>query len=82
MAAKFFCGRASGNNVQWSDANAQGNTDKATVVPKLKEALDACSTAHGTGHLVMLIQNFGHANLHYGSMVTYMRMLGLVPPSS
>jgi hypothetical protein len=56
--------------------------NKATIVPKLKEALDACSTSHGTGHLGMLIQNFGHANLHYGNMVTYMRMLGLVPPSS
>jgi hypothetical protein len=51
-------------------------------VPKLKEALDACSTAHSTGHLGMLIQDFGHSNLHYGNMVTYMRMLGLVPPSS
>ena len=30
----------------------------------------------------MLIQNFGHVNLHYGNIVTYMRMLGLVPPSS
>ena len=59
-----------------------GTTDKATVVPKLKEALDACSAVHGTGHLGMLIQNFGHSNLHYGNMVTYMRMLGLVPPSS
>ena len=78
----YFCGRAAGKKVQWSDAVAQGKTDKATVVPKLKEALDACSAAHGTGHLGMLIQNYGHVNLHYGNMVTYMRMLGLVPPSS
>ena len=80
--SNYFCGRAAGKKVQWSDANAQGNTGKATVVPKLKEALDACSAGHGTGHLGMLIQNFGHSNLHYGNMVTYMRMLGLVPPSS
>jgi uncharacterized damage-inducible protein DinB len=80
--SNYFCGRAAGKKVQWSDANAQGKTDKATVVPKVKEALDACSAAHGTGQLVMLIQNYGHVNLHYGNMVTYMRMLGLVPPSS
>jgi uncharacterized damage-inducible protein DinB len=23
-----------------------------------------------------------HTNLHYGNLVTYMRMLGLTPPSS
>ncbi len=80
--SNYFCGRAAGKKVQWSDANAQGNTGKAMVVPKLKEALDVCGAAHGTGHLGMLIQNFGHSNLHYGNMVTYMRMLGLVPPSS
>ena len=80
--SNYFCGRAAGKKVQWSDANATGNTDKATVVPKLKEALDACSAAHGSGQLGMLIANFGHANLHYGNMATYMRMLGLVPPSS
>ena len=78
----YFCGRAAGQKVQWSDANAQGKTDKATIVPKLKKALDACSAAHGSGNLGMLIENFGHVNLHYGNIVTYMRMLGLVPPSS
>ena len=80
--SNYFCGRAAGRKVQWSDANATGNTDKATVVPKLKEALDACSAAHGAGNIGPLLQNYGHANLHYGSIVTYMRMLGLVPPSS
>ncbi|MEX2582972.1 MAG: DinB family protein [Gemmatimonadota bacterium] len=29
-----------------------------------------------------LIQNLAHSNLHYGNIVTYMRALGLVPPSS
>ena len=80
--SNYFCGRAAGKKVEWSDANAQRKTDKATVVPKLKEALDACSAAHGTGNLGMLIQNFGHSNLHYGNIVTYMRINGMVPPSS
>ena len=80
--SNYFCGRADGKKVQWSDETATGTTDKATVVPKLKRALDACTAAHGTGQLGMLIENFGHVNLHYGNMVTYLRMLGLVPPSS
>jgi uncharacterized damage-inducible protein DinB len=29
-----------------------------------------------------LIQNLAHTNLHYGNIVTYMREIGLVPPSS
>lgn len=29
-----------------------------------------------------LIENIGHSNLHYGNAITYMRMMGLVPPSS
>lgn len=78
----YFCGRAGGKKVEWSDTHAQGKTDKATIVPKLKASLEACSAAHGTGNLGMLIQNYGHSNLHYGNMVTYLRMLGLVPPST
>lgn len=30
----------------------------------------------------VLIQNVAHSNLHYGNVVTYMRELGLTPPSS
>ena len=80
--SNYFCGRALGRNVQWSDANATGKVDKAAIAPKLKEALDACAAAHETGQLAPLIANFGHVNLHYGNMTTYMRMLGLVPPST
>lgn len=80
----YFCGRASGQKVEWSDAVAKGPTDKATIVAKLKGATDSCTAAH-SGTMAgspSLLQNFGHANLHYGNIVTYMRMLGLTPPSS
>lgn len=30
----------------------------------------------------VLVQNVAHDNLHYGNIVTYMRSLGMVPPSS
>lgn len=80
--SNYFCGRALGRNVQWSDANAKGKVDKASIAPKLKEALGACTAAHEDGQLAPLIANYGHVNLHYGNMTTYMRMRGLVPPST
>ena len=30
----------------------------------------------------ILIQNLSHSNEHYGNLVTYMRLKGLVPPST
>jgi uncharacterized damage-inducible protein DinB len=80
----YFCGRAVGQKVEWSDAVSKGKTDKATIVAALKTSTAACTAAH-TGKSAgspLLLSNFGHANLHYGNIVTYMRMLGLVPPSS
>ena len=79
----YYCARAAGRNVQWSDAIEKGNTDKATLVPKLKQSVDACNAVYGgSGQAGALIENVGHTNLHYGNIVTYMRMLGMMPPSS
>lgn len=80
----YYCGRATGQQVEWSDAVANGKTDKGTIVAALKASTSACTAAHdGKGAASpLLLQNFGHANLHYGNIVTYMRMLGLVPPST
>jgi len=79
----FFCARASGKNVEWSDAIEKGSTDKATLVQKLKQASDACNAAYGSSDQVNpLLENVGHTSLHYGNIITYMRMLGLTPPSS
>lgn len=36
----------------------------------------------GTTRIGMLIYNTSHTNEHYGNLVTYMRLQGLVPPSS
>ena len=80
----YFCGRASGKKIEWSDAVEKGATDKATLAAKLKAATDACAAVHGGANAgsPLLIQNYGHTNLHYGNVITYMRMLGLKPPSS
>lgn len=79
----YYCGRGAGNNAQWSDATAKGKVDKATLAAKLKAATDACTAAYANPKMLPpLLENIAHANLHYGNIVTYMRMLGLVPPSS
>jgi hypothetical protein len=79
----YYCGRAAGKTVQWSDATANGKTDKATVVARLKESMASCSAVYASGSgIPMLIANVAHSSLHYGNIVTYMRMLGLTPPSS
>ena len=79
----YYCAQAAGRNVEWADPIEKGPTDKATLIPKLKQALDGCTGAYGgTGQTAALIDNLGHTNLHYGNIITYMRMLGLVPPSS
>ena len=80
----YFCAQAVGNNVKWSDAVADGATDKNTLLPKLKEAVTKCNAAYGSSNAKMepLFSNVGHTNLHYGNLITYMRMMGLTPPSS
>lgn len=80
----YFCARGVGTKVEWSDAIEKGSTDKDALLPKLKEAVGRCNAAYSSGNaqLQPLFSNVGHTSLHYGNMITYMRMLGLKPPSS
>ena len=80
----YFCARAVGNKVEWSDAVEKGSTDKDAVMSKLKEAVGRCTAAHDAKNpeFEPLFTNVGHTNLHYGNIITYMRMMGLKPPSS
>lgn len=79
----YYCARGAGKDVQWSDPIEKGATDKATLVPKLRQALASCNTAYATpSQITALMENVAHTNLHYGNIITYMRMLGMVPPSS
>lgn len=81
---KYFCAQAVGNNVKWSDEVAEGATDKNTLLPKLKDAVEKCNAAYSSGNaqLKPLFGNVAHTSLHYGNIITYMRMMGLKPPSS
>jgi uncharacterized damage-inducible protein DinB len=79
----YFCTTAAGRKVQWSEATEKGSTDKATLARKLNEATDVCTATHGTsGQVGALIENLAHTNLHYGNVITYLRMMGFTPPSS
>ena len=80
----WYCNRAAGQNLQWSDAIEKGKTDKATVTQKLRESLAVCTAAYSNAdsRVEALLNNITHTNLHYGNMVTYLRMMGLVPPTS
>ena len=80
----YFCAQGVGNKVEWSEAVEKGATDKDTLLPKLKEAVGRCNTAYSSGNAQHrpLFMNVGHTSLHYGNMITYMRMIGLKPPSS
>jgi hypothetical protein len=80
----YYCARAvKGRSAQWSDAVEKGSLDKATLAQKLKQSIDACNAVYGSsGEVGSLFGNVGHTSLHYGNIITYMRMLGLKPPSN
>jgi hypothetical protein len=79
----FYCARAAGRNVEWSDPAEKGKTDKATVVPQLKKALEGCNAAYAApAQIGPALGNVAHTSLHYGNIITYLRLMGMVPPSS
>jgi uncharacterized damage-inducible protein DinB len=79
----YNCGRAAGKTVPWPDAGEKAGGDKAATVQKLKQALDACNAVYASSSQIdPLVDNIAHTSLHYGNVITYMRMLGLKPPSS
>src|SRR4030095_2432174 len=79
----YFCARGAGTKMQ-GDPAEKGTIDKATLVPKLKEAVDKCNAVYGsdTAQIEPLMENIAHTNLHYGNLITYLRMMGMKPPSS
>jgi uncharacterized damage-inducible protein DinB len=80
----YFCAHGVGNKVQYTDAVEKAGTDKDTLLPTLKEAVGKCNAAYGSSNAQFrpLFSNLGHTNLHYGNIITYLRMMGLKPPSS
>lgn len=96
-AGYMFCAGALGEDApQMGDAEELGS--KAELLEALRGSFEYCDQAHamdagqadesvqffGQDHtrLSVLAFNMGHDFEHYGNLVTYMRINGMVPPSS
>ena len=94
----MMCAAALGEPPREEDAVERAAKTKAALVKALKESNDYCARAYAqtdaaaTGsaqlfgqsmtRLGALALNAVHDGEHYGNLVTYMRMKGMVPPSS
>ena len=95
---EMFCAIALGQKPPAEDAVEKAATTKAALVAALEKSNKSCDAAYAlsdaatTGKVDMfgtqrtrlgaLIQNAMHDDEHYGNLVTYLRMNGMVPPSS
>lgn len=96
-ATRMFCTSATGA-ARTPAPDAEKLASKAEIVAALKDAFASCDAAYtmdamkagesldffGQKHtrLSVLAFNMGHNYEHYGNIVTYMRLKGMVPPSS
>ena len=94
----MFCAMALGEKEPAEDAVEKSTTSKAGLIAALKASNDYCARAYALSDaataagvkvfgadrtkLYALMMNATHDNEHYGNIVTYMRMNGMVPPSS
>jgi uncharacterized damage-inducible protein DinB len=97
-AQRMMCAAALGEPVSAEDAVEKAATTKAALVKALQESNDYCARAYAQtdaaaagetqlfGQTISrfraLAQNAAHDAEHYGNVVTYMRLRGMVPPSS
>lgn len=81
----YYCARAAGTDQDWTDTVALSGAGKTELLAQLKRSIATCTAAHTAANAARgapLLANYGHASLHYGNIVTYLRMLGITPPSS
>ena len=94
----MFCAMALGDKAPAEDAVEKAATTKDALVAALKASNDYCRKAYTlpAASLAGMVDVFGaqrskgyallmnatHDNEHYGNLVTYLRMNGMVPPSS
>ena len=92
----LFCAALNSNKKSPPDAEHKLKS-KSELVNALKESVAYCNTAFEQvgdpatpvkifggerASLTVMYMNVAHANEHYGNIVTYLRMKGIVPPSS
>lgn len=94
----MFCAAAMGEKPPAEDAVEKAATSKAALIAAMKASTEYCAKAYAQsdaasrGEITMfgakqtrmwaLVMNASHDGEHYGNIVTYMRMNGMVPPSS
>ena len=97
-AQRMFCATVLGESAPKEGELEKTLTSKADLVKALDESTRYCTRAYegpqarfaGTVEFFgkprskasLLVMNVMHDYEHYGNIVTYMRMLGMVPPSS
>jgi uncharacterized damage-inducible protein DinB len=93
-----YCARAKGEQMPVERGSIEKKTAKADLVKALQDSIAACDGVYTstdeallkmtkmgnneTAPITVLWGNISHTNEHYGNMVTYMRLKGLVPPST
>jgi uncharacterized damage-inducible protein DinB len=94
----MFCAIALGGQPSAEDAVESKKLGKDALIAALEKSNADCARAYGQDdaaatqmvdlfgsqhtRLFALIENAAHDNEHYGNLVTYLRMNGMVPPSS
>jgi len=76
----YYCAVAKGP-VEWNDKAEKSAGAKTELMKQLAAATAECKSLAG-GKLDPQVENLGHSNLHYGNMIVYLRLLGIVPASS
>ena len=93
-----ICGAALGEQSSSKEDIEKARTTKAPLMEALRASFEVCDRAHAQADAALLqstklfgrdqtrlgalILNTAHDFEHYGNLVTYMRMKGMVPPSS
>jgi uncharacterized damage-inducible protein DinB len=94
----MFCAAALGEPAKAEDDIEKTKTTKADLVAAMKASNAYCEKAYALGDAAVraeitmfgakhnklwaLINNAAHDGEHYGNIVTYLRLNGMVPPSS
>jgi uncharacterized damage-inducible protein DinB len=97
-AEKMFCAMITGDAPQAEDEFEKGELTKARMVAALKASGAFCEKAYAISdadaqkmidvfgrqqtRMYALTMNATHDGEHYGNIITYLRINGLVPPSS
>jgi uncharacterized damage-inducible protein DinB len=93
-----FCASALGEKSPAAGQDFEKTTDKAGMIKAIKDAMSYCDRAYQLSEMAsmgqtelfgmkgsklwVLIFNASHDAEHYGNLVTYFRIKGMVPPSS